>query len=27
LSLDDLLKRATAAGLRRPAAEPIVFTI
>ena len=27
LSLDDLLKRAMAAGLRRPAAEPIVFTI
>lgn len=27
LTLEDMLKRATAAGLRRPAAEPIVFTI
>lgn len=27
LTLEDLLKRATAAGLHRPAAEPIVFTI
>ena len=27
LSLDDLLRRATAAGLRRPAAEPISFAI
>lgn len=27
LTLEDLLKRSTAAGLRRPAAEPIVFTI
>ncbi len=27
LTLDDLLKRAAAAGLRRPAAEPIVFAI
>lgn len=27
LTLEDLLKRATAAGLRRPAAEPIIFTI
>jgi DNA-binding IscR family transcriptional regulator len=27
LTLDDLLKRASAAGLRRPAAEPISFAI
>jgi Rrf2 family protein len=27
LTLDDLLKRAAAAGLRRPAAEPISFAI
>ena len=27
LSLDDLLRRAAAAGLRRPAAEPITFAI
>jgi len=27
LTLDDLLRRATAAGLRRPAAEPITFAI
>jgi Rrf2 family protein len=27
LTLDDLLRRAQAAGLRRPAAEPISFTI
>lgn len=27
LTLEDLLKRATAAGLRRPTAEPIIFTI
>ena len=27
LTLDDLLRRAAAAGLRRPAAEPITFTI
>ena len=27
LSLDDLLKRAAAAGLRRPVAEPLNFTI
>ena len=27
LSLDDLLRRATAAGLRRPAMEPITFAI
>ncbi len=27
LTLDDLLRRATAAGLRRPAAEPISFAI
>jgi Rrf2 family protein len=27
LTLEDLLRRATAAGLRRPAAEPITFTI
>ncbi len=27
LTLEDLLRRATLAGLRRPAAEPITFTI
>ncbi len=27
LTLDDLIRRATAAGLRRPAAEPISFAI
>jgi Rrf2 family iron-sulfur cluster assembly transcriptional regulator len=27
LTLDDLVRRATAAGLRRPAAEPITFAI
>lgn len=27
LTLEDLLRRATAAGLRRPASEPISFTI
>jgi Rrf2 family iron-sulfur cluster assembly transcriptional regulator len=27
LTLEDLLKRANAAGLRRPAAEPIIFAI
>jgi Rrf2 family protein len=27
LTLEDLLKRATSVGLRRPAAEPIIFTI
>jgi Rrf2 family iron-sulfur cluster assembly transcriptional regulator len=27
LTLDDLLRRAAAAGLRRPAAEPITFAI
>ncbi|ABI61805.1 RrF2 family transcriptional regulator [Granulibacter bethesdensis] len=27
ITLDDLLKRAAAAGLRRPAAEPITFVI
>jgi Rrf2 family protein len=27
LTLDDMIRRATAAGLRRPAAEPITFAI
>jgi Rrf2 family iron-sulfur cluster assembly transcriptional regulator len=27
LTLDDLLRRAAAAGLRRPASEPITFAI
>jgi hypothetical protein len=27
LSLDDLIRRAAAAGIRRPAAEPITFAI
>ena len=27
LTLDDLVRRATAAGMRRPAAEPITFAI